>query len=98
MNGVRVPLTVVDPADVALDPITVVLADDHALVRGGLRRILEAEDDLEVVAEAGDADEAIEIAARAPPADRAARRHDAGHARASTRSRACSAPRPAAPW
>jgi DNA-binding NarL/FixJ family response regulator len=51
-----------DSADVALDPITVVLADDHALVRGGLRRMLEAEDDVEVVAEAGDADEAIRVA------------------------------------
>jgi two-component system response regulator NreC len=33
---------------------TVVLADDHAVMRGGLRMLLEAEDDLEVVAEAGD--------------------------------------------
>src|SRR5688572_26521325 len=54
-------------AEDALVPIRVVLADDHALVRGGLRRILEAEDDLEVVAEAGDADEAIEIAAELRP-------------------------------
>ena len=48
-------------------PIRVVLADDHALVRGGLRRILEAEDDLRVVAEAGDADEAIELATELRP-------------------------------
>lgn len=33
---------------------TVVLADDHVVMRGGLRMLLEAEDDLEVVAEAGD--------------------------------------------
>jgi CheY-like chemotaxis protein len=58
---------VVDPADVALDPITVVLADDHALVRGGLRRVLDAEDDLEVVAEAGDADEAIRVVGELHP-------------------------------
>ena len=51
----------VDSADGALDPITVVLADDHALVRGGLRRVIDAEDDLRVVAEAADADEAIEV-------------------------------------
>ena len=44
------------------DPITIVLADDHALVRGGLRRVLEAEEDLHVVAEAGDADEALRVA------------------------------------
>ena len=35
---------------------TVVLADDHAVVRNGLRMLLEAEPDLEVVAEAGDLD------------------------------------------
>jgi DNA-binding NarL/FixJ family response regulator len=37
----------------------VLLADDHAVVRQGLRRILDAEPDLEVVAEAGDGAEAI---------------------------------------
>ena len=37
-------------------PISVVLADDHAVVRSGLQMLLEAEDDLEVVAEAGDVD------------------------------------------
>ena len=54
----------VDSSDVA---IRVVLADDHALVRGGLRRILEAEEDVRVVAEAGDADEALEIATELHP-------------------------------
>jgi two-component system response regulator NreC len=38
--------------------ITIVLADDHAVVRTGLRMLLEAEDDLEVVAEAGDVETA----------------------------------------
>src|SRR5215211_552919 len=38
--------------------ITIVLADDHAVVRSGLRMLLEAEDDIEVVSEAGDADAA----------------------------------------
>ena len=37
----------------------VLLADDHALVRRGLRMVLDAEPDLEVVAEAGDGAEAI---------------------------------------
>ena len=50
-----------EPADVARDPITVVLADDHALVRGGLRRMLDAEADIRVVAEAGDSDEAVRV-------------------------------------
>jgi DNA-binding NarL/FixJ family response regulator len=40
----------------------ILLADDHALVRRGLRLVLEAEADLEVVAEAGDGAEAIRLA------------------------------------
>jgi DNA-binding NarL/FixJ family response regulator len=40
------------------------LADDHAMVRRGLRLILDAEADLEVVAEAGDGAEAVEQALR----------------------------------
>jgi two-component system response regulator NreC len=36
--------------------ITIVVADDHVVVRGGLRRLLDAEPDLHVVAEAGDVD------------------------------------------
>jgi two-component system, NarL family, response regulator NreC len=40
------------------DSITIVLADDHAVVRSGLRMLLEAEPDIEVVAEAGDIDAA----------------------------------------
>src|SRR2546421_12565404 len=35
-------------------PITIVIADDHQVVRAGLRLLLEAEDGFEVVAEAGD--------------------------------------------
>jgi len=35
-------------------PITIVIADDHQVVRAGLRLVLEAEDGFEVVAEAGD--------------------------------------------
>jgi DNA-binding NarL/FixJ family response regulator len=38
------------------------LADDHALVRHGLRMILDAEPDLTVIAEAGDGAEAIQLA------------------------------------
>jgi DNA-binding NarL/FixJ family response regulator len=40
-------------------PIRILLADDHALVRQGLRRILDAETDMEVVDEAGDGAEAV---------------------------------------
>jgi DNA-binding NarL/FixJ family response regulator len=40
----------------------ILLADDHAVVRRGLRLVLDGEHDLEVVAEAGDGAEAIEMA------------------------------------
>jgi two-component system response regulator NreC len=40
------------------EPIRIVLADDHAVVRSGLRLVLESEPDFEVVAEAGDVDSA----------------------------------------
>lgn len=39
--------------------VRIVLADDHAVVRAGLRMLLDAEEDFEVVAEAGDADGAL---------------------------------------
>jgi DNA-binding NarL/FixJ family response regulator len=40
----------------------ILLADDHAVVRKGLRLVIDAEPDLEVVAEAGDGAEAVELA------------------------------------
>ncbi|MDI3408963.1 response regulator [Streptomyces cavernicola] len=42
--------------------IRILLADDHALVRRGVRLILDGEPDLEVVAEAGDGAEAVALA------------------------------------
>jgi two-component system response regulator NreC len=42
----------------ATEAIRIVLADDHAVMRSGLRMLLEAEADLDVVAEAGDAETA----------------------------------------
>jgi DNA-binding NarL/FixJ family response regulator len=45
----------------------ILLADDHAMVRRGLRMVLDAEPDLEVVAEAGDGAEAVEIALAEKP-------------------------------
>ena len=44
-------------------PTRILLADDHALVRRGVRLILESEADLTVVAEAGDGAEAVALAA-----------------------------------
>ena len=40
----------------------ILLADDHAMVRQGLRMVLDAEPDLSVVAEAGDGAEAVKLA------------------------------------
>jgi DNA-binding NarL/FixJ family response regulator len=40
----------------------ILLADDHTVVRGGLKLVLDAQPDLEVVAEAGDGAEAVERA------------------------------------
>ncbi|MBV8735601.1 MAG: response regulator transcription factor, partial [Solirubrobacterales bacterium] len=47
--------------------IRVLVADDQAVVRGGLRMILEAQADLEVVGEAADGSEAITMAASLQP-------------------------------
>ncbi|WP_214103613.1 response regulator [Acrocarpospora catenulata] len=46
-----------------MHPTRILLADDHALVRHGLRLILDAEPDLTVVAEAADGAEAVDAAA-----------------------------------
>ena len=43
----------------AAGPIRILLADDHAVVRRGLRLVLESEPDLRVVGEAGDGVEAV---------------------------------------
>ena len=48
-------------------PIRVLLADDHALVRQGFRRILEDEPDIVVVGEAGGGAEAIELEQKLEP-------------------------------
>lgn len=47
--------------------ITVVLADDHNVIRAGLRSLLETEDDLRVIGEAADAPSAAKLAADRRP-------------------------------
>jgi DNA-binding NarL/FixJ family response regulator len=47
--------------------IRVLLADDQALVRGGLRKIVDGEDDMAVVAEAADGIQAVDAARRHTP-------------------------------
>ncbi|MFF5076764.1 response regulator [Actinoplanes sp. NPDC000266] len=47
--------------------IKVLLVDDQPLIRGGFRALLDIEDDIEVVAEAGDGGEAVALARRHRP-------------------------------
>ncbi len=47
--------------------IRVVLADDQALVRAGFKALLDAQDDIEVVGEADDGDEAVRLVRRLAP-------------------------------
>src|SRR5258705_12669316 len=47
--------------------IRVLLVDDQALVRAGFRMILDAEEDIEVVGEAADGEQAVASAARFSP-------------------------------
>ena len=49
------------------DVVGIMLVDDHAIVRQGLRSILEREDDMRVVAEASTAAEAMAVVARGRP-------------------------------
>ena len=47
--------------------IRVLIADDHAVVRQGLRTFLDLQDDIEVVGEAADGEEAVALAERLAP-------------------------------
>jgi len=50
-----------------MKPIRILLADDHVMVREGTRRILERQEDLIVVGEAGDGLQTIELAQQTRP-------------------------------
>ncbi|MGW2565967.1 response regulator [Streptomyces sp. NPDC001537] len=47
--------------------VRLLVADDHAVVRAGLRALLEGEPDLEVIAEAGSGEEAVRLAVQLKP-------------------------------
>jgi DNA-binding NarL/FixJ family response regulator len=49
------------------DPIRVLLVDDHAVVREGLRAFLQLQEGLEIIGEAGDGAEAVQEAERLAP-------------------------------
>jgi two-component system, NarL family, response regulator NreC len=50
-----------------MSPITIVLADDHRIVREGFRAVLEREKDFQIVGEAGDGLEAVRLAEKLQP-------------------------------
>lgn len=50
-----------------MSEITLLLVDDHAVLRAGLRLLLDAQPDMQVVGEAGDGSEALALAARLRP-------------------------------
>jgi two-component system, NarL family, response regulator NreC len=50
-----------------MDPVRIVLADDHEMVRQGVRALLRAEADFQVVGEAGDGLSALELVERLKP-------------------------------
>lgn len=56
-----------DGAAPAGDPIRVLIVDDHALFRRGLEMVLSQEDGIEVVGEAGDGAQAVQLAAELAP-------------------------------
>jgi two-component system NarL family response regulator len=53
--------------ELAVEPIRVLVVDDHALFRRGLQMVLEQEPDIEVVGEASDGAEAVQCAADSLP-------------------------------
>ncbi|MGD8967526.1 MAG: response regulator transcription factor [Anaerolineae bacterium] len=50
-----------------MDPIRLLLVDDHEIVRAGIRALLENREDMEVVGEAASGDEAIDLAVQLRP-------------------------------
>ncbi|MBP5870940.1 response regulator transcription factor [Streptomyces scabiei] len=55
------------PPPVARPPVRLLLCDDHAVVRAGLKALLSSADGIEVVGEAGTGEEALALAARLRP-------------------------------
>jgi NarL family two-component system response regulator LiaR len=49
------------------EPIRVLIVDDHAVVREGLRTFLDLQDGIEVIGEASDGEEAVQLATRLNP-------------------------------
>ncbi|WP_308424019.1 MadR family response regulator transcription factor [Saccharopolyspora thermophila] len=67
MSEKDIPVQQHDDAPGPSAHVRIVLVDDHAIVRHGLRSVLEREDDLEVVGEAATAAEALAVVERTEP-------------------------------
>ena len=67
--------------------IRILIADDHPVVLRGLRNVLNAQPDLEVVAEATDGEQALQTRPVRGPAPRDPRHLDAAHDRTAGRAR-----------
>lgn len=65
-NGEIIP-TAIAPAKAEERVIRVVLADDHPIVRDGLRKLLSLEDDIQVVGEASDGHEVVRVVQETSP-------------------------------
>ena len=50
-----------------MEKIKVLLADDHIVVREGIRELIQDEDDMVVVGEAGNGEEAVEMVSQLTP-------------------------------
>lgn len=48
-------------------PVNVIIADDHSMVREGIKQLLELDGDIKVIAEAGDGEECLNIIKETPP-------------------------------
>ncbi len=57
----------VTTSELTAEPIKLVIVDDHALFRRGLMMVLQQEEDIEMVGEAGDGTEAVKIVTEAMP-------------------------------
>ncbi len=66
-SGVPDAAAVAAPSGLVVEPIRVLVVDDHALFRRGLQMVLEQEPDIDVVGEASDGAEAVEKAADTLP-------------------------------
>ena len=54
-------------AEIMKHKTTVIIADDHALLREAMRNLLDRQDDIELVGEARDGEEAVRLSAELTP-------------------------------